>query len=183
MNKLIRFFRIVLTGMVMAAVFSSCAVRMIPEQSQVPRKILVATDGLIIKAADNSFQLESGKVYDTPFAAQSHNINLHLAQKNVTPYYLEAMENFNAAPVIIQYPGREDPIYGVLLISYLFPGVLGPAAASYQLEIRPEDVNALTGGNIVAVFENYQTSESYSYEDQKLVPKSWILWMSNVPLW
>lgn len=157
----------------------------IPGQTFAARRCILVTDGVVIEAVDESFRFESGIVYDTPFASHTRNINFHLPDVTIAPYYGEALEQMGAKPVIIHYPGRDKPIYGVLLISYLFPDAQGLVVSSYRIEIPVEAVKRLQGANVVAVFENYDVANPsrYMYQNKTLKPKNWILWLSEIPLW
>jgi hypothetical protein len=156
------------------------------EQTVKPQSIMIATQGVTIAAEDGSFTLRSGVPAAVPFMNATNGIGIHGENAPIIDLYKEAWANKWARKVTVAVPGREKPLYGLLLLSMVFADGVGPATRSYQITIPETYIAAASGGRISVVYEKYNVKSENSTVDSPwgtttLVPKNWVLWLSDMP--
>jgi len=143
---------------------------------------LIATEGVSIRAMDNSFELVSGEVFSTPFFGNTAGVGMNSVGADMISYYQIALDQMNARRVRVTTPWLDEPLYGILLFSNLYYGGSGPATRSYQITVPENYVRAAVGGRISVVYETYPHDPPKDSFGETFECKSWVLWLSDVPL-
>ena len=137
---------------------------------------VVATPDVVITAEDNSFRIETGVPFQPPFQNHVWKHRLNLGRTNVSTLFDEARRNLGARKVLIDYPGVKGRLYGLILFNAIHPRGYGVGSNAYKIEIPWKFVEKAFGGNVSAVYE------VYSHPAAEYQFKSWVLWISDVPI-
>jgi hypothetical protein len=122
--------------------------------------------------------------YSTPFSSsRSYYLGLHAEDANVVSMYSVALNSMGARKIMISYPGRDKPLYGVLLLCDIYPGSTGPASRSYQIQVPQQYVDAASNGRVSVVYEKLNSPQNGKRDSggKIISTKSWVLWLSDMP--
>lgn len=144
----------------------------------------IVTSGVEITAEDGSFALSSGKVWTPPF--QNNPLrSVNAANANMVTLYKAALALGGAKKVRVKVPYQSEPLYGVLLLSRVYPGSSSAVTRSYQISIPKSYVDAAQNGKVSVLYEYYDMGgvEASSLIGPKngTAPKTWVLWLSDIP--
>ena len=140
---------------------------------------MVETEGVTIRAADGSFTLQSGQSFETPFTGRCYSLSQRefdaLRPENLVEGTAIGQAR-GAHRVDVLVPGRDRPLFGLLLLCDVPNSASGPASRSYRITVPQEYVDAAAGGRISAVYErvNFTGGQvGWWY--------GWVLWLSDAP--
>lgn len=141
-------------------------------------------EGIVIEAEDESFSLQGGQAFNTPFSVsswdhpvQSFNFN---SDQTTLGSWNDALR-LGAKNVKVWQKGRSQPLYGVLMFSDVYRSAVGPGARSYQLQIPESRLNSAASGNLTWVGEKVDFEYRWEGRGYKGFKYSWVLWLSNTP--
>lgn len=143
-----------------------------------------------VRIEGTGFALESGGAQPTPFVGHCWDDRLApVAEGEVAERYAEGIAA-GARPVRVQVPGRERPLFGLLLFCDALNYSYGPASRIHTIDLPLEDIAELHGGAVLAVYERadwmrpvlinrgywaeWQWNERWWY--------GWVLWLSDEEL-
>lgn len=165
------------------AVGSATAPRDRTDYSMVPVKTgTLENKDIRIVAADNSFEFKGGQDFNVPFQSDIWNSTKGLEAGKLVEQYDIAL-SLGAKKVLVYVQGREQPLYGVLVLSPIYAAAYGPGARSYLLSFPAEKIKSASNGNISVMYEKVSWRKSWidgRTSDHNWF--SWILWLSNSPL-
>lgn len=144
---------------------------------------IIVTPGVKIAAEDGSFVLASGKEFVPPIQTAALCYTLVGNQYGLTAAnYKKALEDrvCNAKKVRITVPGRNEPLYGVLVMGKSDPRMSHEAASrSYRIQVPQEYVQQALDGRVSLVYEWGEVTWSGG---DKSKWATWALWLSDKPL-
>jgi len=166
----------------------------------VPQIAAVVTQGMTIRAADGSWGLVGGTNDQPPFVQRSYP---HYSFDDVIGM-ADAFVAAGAQPVYIDYPGMDEPLYGVLSLMPVYESGDYGAQRTYKIELPADKVHSATGGLVSVVYSRYVYEEPITAEDMRVYDHlswdtwthedhrrgyshaswgaaSWILWVSDAP--
>ena len=178
MKKLI----LLLTTIAITFLMTSCMTSYVMHNGKpAPSTGRIVTDGVVISDEKGEFELRSGETFQIPFAGPSAGVGMHNQKADMVSYYQIALDKMNAKRVRVKVPSLDEPLYGVLLFSYIYPGGSGPAIRSCQIHVPDQYINAALGGRISVVYERYPIDPPKDANGEYFDAKSWILWLSDMP--
>jgi hypothetical protein len=140
----------------------------------------LATEGVTIRAADGSFTLTAGQRFTPPYQNRCYDLRADqrsALQGDITEAFATGDE-LGARRVLVDVPGREQPLLGLLLLCDMADSATGAGARSYHIEVPGEYVSAASGGRVSVVFEHVQVNAP---EQGLYTWYGWILWLSDQP--
>ncbi len=132
---------------------------------------LVHTNGVTIRSAEGSFQLQAGAHAVTPFSSAD------CPEEPDTSNYVLAIQAGGQA-VWVDIPGRPQPLAGILLFCDVPETATGPATRMHLVRIPDQYVEATAGGRMSVVYEPLMARVGF---EQKKVA-TWILYLSEHPV-
>lgn len=120
---------------------------------------------VVISAEDGSFEFDSENLFTVPFQSDC-------PREPTTENFAEA-EAGGARRVSVEYPGLENPLFGVLAFCGVRPEFKGSASRSYRIVVPEQYVRETEGARVSVVFEQYSIG--------KLTLPAWVLWISREP--
>lgn len=130
----------------------------------------ITTDGVTIRAEDGTFNLKSGDIWTPPF---QNNLSSELnSKKDLTNFHSKAME-LGAKKVRVKVPYQSEELYGILYLSQVSDKCSSATTRSYQITIPNNFVIAAKNGRVSVLYEYYSCGRKQ--------PKTWILWLSDMP--
>jgi hypothetical protein len=163
-------------GLALATLVAGCRAEV---QTRPMERGDVAMDGVVIRAGDNSFTLDSGRLFTPPFQAHCYNLpnEQELMPANLTEA-ASAGEALGGRRVTVAIPGREQPLFGLLVLCDVPERARGPASRSYRIVIPAEYVAQAQGGRVSVVYERVTR---LSLDGQERWWYGWVLWLSDEP--
>lgn len=143
------------------------------EYRRAPQAMLETVD-VQIRALDDSFTLAPGQSGPTPF--QSDDCPLTPAPGN----YEQALRG-GAQRVRIQYPGLDEPLYGLLSFCPMPAESTAPPTRMALVQVPQSYVDSTEGGRVAVVFEQlFHPPRSEQSRDTRAWP-AWVLYLSRQP--
>lgn len=160
---------------------AACALGVAAGCASVPthpmRAGMVETEGVTIRAADGSFTLTAGEQFLPPFQNRCYDVPLATEDRLTDEGHAQALA-LGARRVDVVVPGRDRPLFGLLLLCDVPDTASGPGSRSYRITVPPEYVDAATGGRISAVFERVTWTRA---DGSTPWWYGWVLWLSDAP--
>ncbi len=122
-------------------------------------------------AEDGSFRVAVERPIPTPF--ESEFCNAFDPRQIGTQRWREALAE-GARRVVVQHPGVEKPLFGVLKLCALRGNVRGPWLREYLIQVPQSYVDETTASRVSVVYEIYPPST-------KNGGYAWILWLARSP--
>jgi len=139
----------------------------------------IITNGVEITAEDGTFVLRSGEVWTPPFQNLTPGYGINTPNADMVNLYQAAFAT-GAKRVKVKVPYQDEPLYGVLMLSKIYPQGNSAVTRSYQISIPESYVDAAQNGKISVLYEYYDTGD-YDSNGNPIVPKTWVLWLSDMP--
>lgn len=143
------------------------------EYRRAPQAMLETVD-VQIRAEDGSFTLTPGQAAPTPF--QSEDCPLTPAPGN----YEQAIRG-GARAVRIQYPGIEEPLYGLLSFCPMPADSTAPPTRMALVQVPQSYVDSTDGGRVAVVFEQLYHPPRTEQQRQSRAWPAWVLYLSRQP--
>jgi hypothetical protein len=137
----------------------------------------VLTQGVVIRAADGSFQYTTGQPFATAWTAQNCPIEPTTSNWNLAP---------GAKPVVVQTPYSKTPLYGLFAFCPAPEASGQPSGRSHGIQIPRQYVAETSGGRVTFVTDGVDHDWSYRSDSGEVASAkswpTWILWLSERPL-
>lgn len=138
-----------------------------------PQAMLETAD-VQVRAEDGTFTLSPGEAAPTPF--QSDDCPLTPAPGN----YEQAIRG-GARRVRIDYPGLDQPLYGLLAFCPMPAESTAPPTRMALLQVPSSYVDSTEGGRVSVVFEQLYHPPQGSGPTPSTAWPAWILYLSRQP--
>lgn len=181
LRKPITIFNVLLLVMV-SFILNSCASPLSIDPYNAYKSVpfgKIITDGVEITAENGTFTLRSGEVWTPPYQNLTPGYGINTPSADMVNLYKAALV-LGAEKVRVKVPYQSEPLYGVLLLSKVYPQGNSAVTRSYQISIPESYVDAAQNGKISVLYEYYDTGDYDSYGNP-IVPKTWVLWLSDIP--
>lgn len=140
---------------------------------------VIKTEGVKISAEDDSFVLESGKIWTSPFQNDTHGYGMHGKNADMVNFFKLAVDKMGAKKVRVKVPYQTKELYGVLLLSKIYDGCSSAVTRSYQISIPKSYVEKALNGKVSVLYEYYTACGVV--KDMDPLAKTWVLWLSDIP--
>jgi len=144
----------------------------------------IITDGVEISSLDdvytNPFLLRSGEIWTPPFQNMTPGFGMNTPNADMVNFYKTAVLRMGAKMVMVKVPYQSEPLYGILLLAKIYPQGNSAVTRSYQISIPKSYVDAAQNGRVSVLYEYYDTGD-YDSDGRPIVPKTWVLWLSDIP--
>ena len=170
-------------------VLSACA--SVPViQKVVPTAAFLMNDDVVISSEDGSWSFRSGEPF-IPFDVSSwaYSAAYLAAGGDALTAYADQLDQVAFQKVQITKNGYEKPFYGVLVFSQVLETGDALAKRRWQVGIPEQYFRSALNGGVSVVFgpygfqRYYDSGWGYELGDSKTKGTSWVLWMSDLPLW
>lgn len=158
-----------------------------------PQAAFLANEDVEIASADGSWTFKSGEAFVPPSTAGQSWIAEYLGRGgDALTAYSDDMRDTPAGyhKVTISKRGYDKPFYGVLLFSRVFETGDALAKRRWQVAIPEQYFRSATNGGVSLVFGPYgykrwvgDSWDGYRLQNSRRNATSWVLWMSDLPLW
>lgn len=155
-----------------------CATTTIPEEEFAERDFSITsgkllTEGVEIRAEDNSFTIRGGEDFKPPFYSDcSANVS-----EKAEPSYKVALTK-GARRVLVRIPGRSDTYYGVLALCDRNIDPLGRKTSSYDMAVKTDELVAMTNGHVKVYYDKLEGFRTEAGRRYRAEAYTWLLWLS-----
>lgn len=143
-----------------------------PMTSAPAEHVVLLTQGVAIEA-DQGWTLTSERAVPPPYV-----LGGMARAESASPQGYSALTD-RTSLVRIHYPGRPEPLYGLLAFYEVLANAPGAVQRAYRVAIPRERVEQATGGLVSVVYQPYDV-RTPSGETETFI--SWALWLSDAPL-
>ena len=156
-----------------------------------PTAAFLANEDVVITSLDGTWSFKSG----TPFVPNSTWNNWYYADylakgEGSLTTFSEELDDPAFQKVMISKSGYDKPFYGVLVFSRISETGEALAQRRWQVAIPGQYFRSASNGGISVVFGPYDHkqyygngTDGYTLRPSERQATSWILWMSDLPLW
>lgn len=159
-----------------------------------PQNAVLLTEEAEIAAEDGSWKLPAGEMSPAPFTTEFlvtvsgdslmeagehfHHLREPQWAVNILDGGPAEAVDYGARKVLVTYPGRTKPLYGLLALCPVADATSDSAVKrAYRIQIPPERVEQATAGRVSVVYRPYTGHPHFPFENMV----AWILWLSDVP--
>ncbi len=133
---------------------------------KIVKNAVIATEGVTIRAVDDSFMWRSGETINPPKSLQES-----WSKKDI-PDASNPCEKCTKVRVAV--PGRSTELYGRIKFYKMHKKASGPGSRLYYIQIPQSYVDEAEGGRISVVYELVEVGG-------RTKQAGWVLWLSDRP--
>jgi hypothetical protein len=154
-----------------------------------PKYVSMLTDGVVIRDEAGAWEIQGADPAAPPFYSKAFSWDP--TGEGTIDRFDQALK-WGAQRVLVEYPGLEKPLYGVLAICPIDPDTKESSAKrAYRMAVPASYVQQARGARISVVYQPYkmpwgQRERAVAMKQGRAAESgsnkvSWILWMSDAP--